>query len=386
MASNGGSPPASGRKTRKKSKAATKPPPNKERFEILEQRMDTVTTAIDRLTDALAGLNPADPPADFSQARDNSSAPQHSIHTSTPKRQPAKRPSISSQNSVCDISALDALPHTNVDLLGARRTQRHADQVFRATSERFPRADGKTIFDQYLNRPVQYCMPRHFLAPHSQRRIKMLESYDDLNVAEFLQGYTAMILKNDIKNPVVLAMITQLHKLGEALVDYEWSDMRDWVNATLHDIGQQRYRWVDSEIIHENYNATKMRASRNKDSESVIPVCGPYNQGKCERQASHGPYQHICVACWLNNGASYPHPYTACRRKNSQGGTQGRGYNRDQQPAAQQGNGPYRQQHSAHFQSRNQRQNDTNRHYASDPQQQGYQNYQNVPQNQNSKN
>lgn len=338
--------------------------------------MDTVTDAIDRLTDAIAGLDPGnEPPAEASRA-DDSQVSIRSHRTSTPKRPPIKR-NLAPALSEVDISLLDAPPHTNAQLLGAPRTRRHVDQVFREANERFPQTDGKAVFDQYLNRPVQYCMPRHFLAPHSQRRIKNLDSHDDLNIAEFIQGYTSMILQNDINNSVVRAMVTQLHKLGEALVDYEWEDMRDWANATLHDIGQKRYKWEDNDIIYDNYNATKMRAARSKGPGSTMPICGLYNQGKCESQASHGSHQHICVACWLNNGACYPHPYTACRRKNNQIGSQGRN-NRDKYSQAAPQGGAGNRQHYLYQAHPRPAQTDANRAYVHEAPQPYYQPNHNV--------
>lgn len=167
-------------------------------------------------------------------------------------------------------------------------------------------------------------------------------------------------------------MIVQLQKLGEALTDYKWEDMRDWANNTLHDVGQGRYEWTDYATINEQYNATKMRAAGNRQQDYSVPACGLYNQGKCDKTASHGTFEHICVACWANSGAKYPHPLQACRRRGGQQ-QQSRGtYPRENQQSQGYGTNNNYQNANRNHQQNNQggyRYQDTYRPYLSGNQQ-----------------
>lgn len=173
--------------------------------------------------------------------------------------------------------------------------------------------------------------PNILLAPtRSQRRIRALDSHDDLLLSEFLQGYVKMVLCSGIDNFTAEAMVQCLGMLGEALLDYQWVDIRDWINAILHELGQGRIDWRDQKYIADQLNATKLRASMNQHDDPNIPACAQYNQGKCRYQATHGAYKHICVACWLLTGAHHPHPLTTCRRRAPNQQTLGRSNYRDQ--------------------------------------------------------
>lgn len=145
-------------------------------------------------------------------------------------------------------------------------------------------------------------------------------------------------------------------KLGDALVDYLWEHMRDLCNATLHDIGRNRYKWTDKSAITDAYNATKMRASLNYQGNSTIPICAMFSQGKCEKSGYHGELKHICVACWLNGGAHYPHSFVTCRRRPGQNSNQGKG-----QPRENQGQGLNQYNNNRQTYSHNHRR-DRNRH------------------------
>lgn len=184
-----------------------------------------------------------------------------------------------------------------------------------ATAARLPRSGGKPTFDIFLNKPVAYEMPRHFLSTHSQRRVRGLDSYDELLLSEFLHGFVTMILRSGIDNGTTQAMVQCLGMLGEALIDYQWHDIRDWINAILHEVGQGRISWRDQKYIADQLNATKLRASMRQAEDPTIPICAQYNQIRCSYQASHGGFKHICVSCWLATGAQHPHPLVNCRRR-----------------------------------------------------------------------
>lgn len=325
--------------TRKKDPPKTTYLTNKERFEMLEQRIESMATAMEKLSTAVIQGNHSHPHPSLDASAIEQESPRTSLRqegrTSTPKKsRGARKKLIPDEDISCDSSIEhEALQAMNLHSTEDKQARQLAAKMVRDANARFPHSNGKAIFDQYLHRQVQYPMPRHFIGLHSQRRVKALESHDDLNLPEFIQGYSAMILQNDIKNSVAKAMVLHLHKLGEALTDYCWEDMRDWANNTLHDVGQGRCKWTDYASINEQFNATKMRAAGSRQAEYNIPACGLYNQGKCDKLASHGAFEHICVSCWINSGAKYPHPFHACRRRGAQQ-QQARGQNRDYQQSA----------------------------------------------------
>lgn len=149
---------------------------------------------------------------------------------------------------------------SNDKILNDDNTKRHADRVH-AVVARPPPSGGKPIFDIFLNKQVGYEMPRHFLSTHSQHRIRGLDSYDEILLSEFLHGYVAMTLCTGIDNVTAEAMVQCFGMLGEALIDYQWHDIRDWMNAILHEVDQGRISWRDHKYIADRLNATKMRAS-----------------------------------------------------------------------------------------------------------------------------
>lgn len=244
----------------------------------------------------------------------------------------------------------------NVALLNDDKTKPHVDQVTRSSMARMRRAAGKPIYDVSINRMVGYEMPRHFLGIHSQRRIKTLESYDDLTLPEFLQGFVSVIMRVGLDIPTSEAMT---RCLGMALVDYQWEELRDWINSVLHDVGQGRITWLNQGAISDHLNDTKMQASRTPRVETGIPVCGLYNQGKCSFESLHGSFRHICVSYWLMAGAQHSHSLTTCRHRapnhtypnnNNRNGSKDY-YNRS---APQQHNANQARQHNNHPRDRQQ--------------------------------
>lgn len=125
------------------------------------------------------------------------------------------------------------------------------------------------------------------------------------------------------------AMVRWLGALGQALVDYQWTDMRDWINSVLQDVGQGRITWLDHNVIAERLNTAKLRASVGSAAvDPTIPVCAQFNQGTCRHDSTHGVFKHICALCWIAQGSQYTHSAQTCRRK---GGNQqnNRSYQRD---------------------------------------------------------
>lgn len=302
-----------------KNKKKQKAPTNKERFESLEQQIVGLTAALTRLTTIHESPPHLASPVPAPTHNDSGRAPPHLSRASTPKHRTSVRRALITNlpepNCTASLLADPILP--NAVLLNDEKAKKQADILARPLADTgFPRTGGKTTFDTYLNKPVAYEMPRHFVGLHSQRRIRALDSHDDLLLSEFLQGYITMVLRSGIDNVVAQAMVQCLGMLGEALVDYQWCDIRDWINAILHEVGQGRIEWRDQKYIADQLNAAKLRASMNHHDDPQIPICSQYNQGRCRHQNAHGAYKHICVACYLLTGAHHAHPLTTCRRKN----------------------------------------------------------------------
>lgn len=298
-----------------------KAPTNKERFDFLEQQLAQVTEAIGRLSTQHSDHDPPPPALSSPHSIPDThvSAPPHLSRASTPKHKVSVRRALLNKvpEPPCTASLLADPLVTNASLLNDVNTQRHVEHVARATAARMPRSSGKPTYDVYINKLVGYEMPRHFVGLHSQRRIKSLDSYDDLSLPEFLQGFVAMIMREGLDIPTTEAMTRCLGLIGEALVDYKWEVLRDWINSVLHDVGQGRITWLDERAINDRLNTAKMRASMRPGVDADIPVCGPYNQGKCPLETTHGQYRHICVSCWLMVGAQHAHPLLTCRRRSA---------------------------------------------------------------------
>lgn len=128
------------------------------------------------------------------------------------------------QDQPCDSPVL-AEPLNIATMLNDERAKRHVENISRAALSRMPHLSGRPVFDVFLNKVVAHEMPNHFIDIHSQRRIRTLDSYDDLTLPEFLQGYIAMLSKMQVQDPVYRAMVQWLGPLGQVLVDYQWQGM-----------------------------------------------------------------------------------------------------------------------------------------------------------------
>lgn len=64
-----------------------------------------------------------------------------------------------------------------------------------------------------------------------------MKCFDELTLPESIQGFSCIMLQQDIKNDKVYAMIHHSEKFGEALTDYSWVEMRDRCNSILNNIG-----------------------------------------------------------------------------------------------------------------------------------------------------
>lgn len=325
-----------------------KPPTNKERFEFLEQQLAQVTEALGRLTTTQLDSHPPplSAPPSLPDVSHTPSLP-HLSRASTPKRSVPVRQALTNKElqPPGDTSLLAGPLFTNVDILNSEETKRHVDHVTRSTAARQPRSAGKPTYDVYLNKVVGYEMPRHFIGAHSQRRVRGLDSHDDLSLPEFVQGYVSMIMRVGLDIPTSEAMTRCLGLIGEALIDYQWEDIRDWINSVLHDVGQGRITWLDDKVITERLNAAKMRASMRPQLDASIPVCALSNQGKCPHDATHGIHRHICVVCWISAGVQHAHPLPSCRRRNS---NLQHGNNGNRQPQ-----GDYNNRQGSHYHNSN---------------------------------
>lgn len=231
----------------------TKAPTNKERFESLENQLAGDTAALERLTAGhrLAPQLTPQPVSPIQAPLDQSTrSPPPLSRASTPKNNGMVRRALVNNftDLPCNTSLLADPLLNNIDILNDENTRRHVDRMSRAAAARLPRSAGKPVYDTYLNKMVAYEMPRHFVGIHSQRRIRSLESHDDLLLAEFLQGFVKMIIHSGITNSRTEAMVKYLGRLGEALIDYAWEDIRDCINAVLHEVGQGRMSRLDEKV------------------------------------------------------------------------------------------------------------------------------------------
>lgn len=145
-----------------------------------------------------------------------------------------------------------------------------------------------------------------------------------------------MLSKMSPEDPRNQAMVRWLSPLGQALVDYQWHDIRDWINSVLHDVGQGWISWPDEAVIADRRNTAKLRASvKSASDDPVIPVCTLFNQGRCSHEASHGLFKYVCAICWVAQGLQYPHVAQTCRRKHANmHQSNGCQYNRDTSQAS----------------------------------------------------
>lgn len=206
------------------------------------------------------------------------------------------------------------------------------------------------LYDPFYNRQARFAMPRLFVNTSAQKIIRQYKRYDDLTLAQFIEGFSAMIEREKSDHEKRL-MLVHLGEIGVMLQDFPWEVVREWSNSILSDIGEGLYNWGDGHKIEKKKVLKMMGAGAGgklAGSQHRRNACLLFNATKWDESGSHGSNQlHVCSLCLAALNLEHDHPVVACnKRLNFKKGKE-RGYrfdrdarfdsNQESNPAARQG-------------------------------------------------
>lgn len=150
--------------------------------------------------------------------------------------------------------------------------------------------------------------------------------YEQLSIAQFAQGFIAMI-KN--ATPALRPrLLDHLELLMKDAAKYRWPLVRSFHQNVATLIEQQRITWDDIHEIKERRQEDVCNAEspllpkkpRVGPADHTSPAgpanpCPDYQQKKCEHRGSHGQSHHICAYCYETRDSRFPHPILTCRKR-----------------------------------------------------------------------
>ena len=155
--------------------------------------------------------------------------------------------------------------------------------------------------------------------------------YDNLSITQWMTGF-CRIMKEEIHSENKEHMLDYLIQLLEDANDFSWDAAKASHAVLLCRMEQgdvKNYMQVDKidrirranaqrHVVNSNSNVTQ-NAKMYQKNMKVTP-CIYFNKGTCTHMKSHETkgttYKHVCAACYMASGRTFPHPETECRNKN----------------------------------------------------------------------
>jgi len=152
------------------------------------------------------------------------------------------------------------------------------------------------------------------LWPHSELSLSYVSAntqYDDLTMAEFVAGYTAILALPSGSQREKDARLEHLNALMYLATQFTWPIVRNFHAAVLFEIERGRAKWGDSfthlehRMLHKSTDAGRSGSASNASPRGTfflqrIPRGSSQNSGdhygliRNERKW----LQHICGTCW----------------------------------------------------------------------------------------
>ena len=147
--------------------------------------------------------------------------------------------------------------------------------------------------------------------------------YEELSIAEFVLGFSHMILKGKHEGASHAAMLQLLCNMMEDASEFGWPSVRNFYAILTNQVEMKRATWTDSLVIQHlraNYAQKYIRQNPNTKKPKSAPVCcTAFQDGSCEHPTDHttdsGLERHICSYCFRVTGQHYNHAENQCRRK-----------------------------------------------------------------------
>jgi len=210
-----------------------------------------------------------------------------------------------------------------------------------------PRRRGKFISGRV--RTADIAQPKvHQLWPHEQglyNKQGRAQAYDDLTLAQFVQGYLATVKKapSGERQP----RLDHLQALMADTSRFTWPQVRDFHAVFLQQVEQGNMSWTgrkgdvrDLKMDHL-YLQTSSESSHSPKPDTSAPTrtapargqstaapkvqatttcCAAYNTAEgCSTGSSHRGARHSCAHCFQVLGYHYGHPRSTCRRAAADG-------------------------------------------------------------------
>ena len=153
---------------------------------------------------------------------------------------------------------------------------------------------------------------------HGRRDVK----YEELTLAEFVAGYSQILLSPDLSEVERSSRLKHLVSLMYFSQLYDWQAVLSFHGAVLLEIERGLLKWEDSFLHLESrtlYGHLKAKkSSTSASSSATVPVlfCRDYQRNTCTFQQDHYGLlrgerkwlRHICADCWVKGRTQALHP------------------------------------------------------------------------------
>ena len=162
------------------------------------------------------------------------------------------------------------------------------------------------------------------LWPHSHLSLSYVskdKTCDDLTLAEFAAGYTAILQRPNLPPQELRARIVHLSSLMYLATQFTWSSVRDLHAGKLFEIECGRADWGDSfthlesRILQAPVKPSSRAGSSRTDGSTAVFFCRDFQHGVCKLNKDHYGtlrgerkwLQHICARCWVDTRVAARH-------------------------------------------------------------------------------
>ena len=124
-------------------------------------------------------------------------------------------------------------------------------------------------------------------------------TFDDLTMAEFVAGTCNILQLPELPSTERNSRLEHMHYLMNLTAHYKWAHVRSLYAAALEDIQCGVRAWEDSLVpLKEAYLFDSARIQTSTTNRLLL--CRKFNYDVCKY--TNCKFQHMCIACWKNNG------------------------------------------------------------------------------------
>ena len=223
--------------------------------------------------------------------------------------------SSSSSSSDSSRSSFSDSSSSSEDKRKSKKKSKKRSSRRKKKSGKFLKPSSKVISEQDW--------PQAFL---SLKYVTKAKKFEQLSLAEFVAGYSAILEQPSLRSSERKARIEHLRQLMYLATTHKWSSVLEFHACILTEIERGHLKWSDSfDSLLSHFLASQGASSQNHQrssnsgaksgSSSSTFFCRNFNNGTCNKGQSHTDMvngklvtvQHICSECYITHRTSEHH-------------------------------------------------------------------------------